>query len=228
MTKDIFLGRSGEQGIELFSLETGETSRMVDPSTLSGGTLWMSEGTPTPVPCTPAPPRSTGRDQWASAPLTQSTPPAQTEGEEVLLHAALQAQPKFDGVIVTCLWRSGWFHVSAEEIVSFAQAETPTLFAALGQEPQVGNAFEAALTETLSRPAGLAQALSSARLSDSPDAVYTGALLGAELAAMKPYWLGQPVWMIAREPWAEAYQQALAAQGVPVTLSDPVALMSRL
>jgi 2-dehydro-3-deoxygalactonokinase len=43
-------------------------------------------------------------------------------------------------------------------------------------------------------------------------------LLGAELAAMRPYWLGQQVIVIAQ---SGLYSQALAAQGVPVALVHP-------
>ena len=48
------------------------------------------------------------------------------------------------------------------------------------------------------------------------DAV-AGHLIGAELSAMRPYWLGQQVIVIGQN---SLYSGVLAAQGVPVTTVD--------
>ena len=42
----------------------------------------------------------------------------------------------------------------------------------------------------------------------------SGLLIGMELAAAKPYWLGQPVTLIGAEKLSATYARALAAQGV--------------
>jgi 2-dehydro-3-deoxygalactonokinase len=54
--------------------------------------------------------------------------------------------------------------------------------------------------------AGLSPQAARARLS--------GLLIGTELAAAKPYWLGQRVTLIGAEKLSAAYARALSAQGV--------------
>lgn len=46
-------------------------------------------------------------------------------------------------------------------------------------------------------------------------------MIGIELAAAKPYWLGQQVAVIGAAASADASQTALTAQGVPVLRLDP-------
>ncbi|WP_277620928.1 2-dehydro-3-deoxygalactonokinase [Pseudophaeobacter leonis] len=48
-----------------------------------------------------------------------------------------------------------------------------------------------------------------------------GYLLGAELAAARPYWLGQNLALIAEDALASPYLAALSAQGLPVTRAQP-------
>ena len=83
-------------------------------------------------------------------------------------------------------------------------------------------AFDAAVSDALSRPerlgarlfslraegllAGLAPAAARARLS--------GLLIGTELAAARSYWLGQQVTLIGADRLSAAYGRALASQGV--------------
>ena len=107
-----------------------------------------------------------------------------------------------------------WCQISAEEVVSFQSALTPELARALGA---ADHADLAALTDTMSRPERLALHLRSAELAESADAV-AGHLLGAELAAMRPYWLGQQVIVIAQN---SLYSEALSSQGVPVETLNP-------
>jgi 2-dehydro-3-deoxygalactonokinase len=45
----------------------------------------------------------------------------------------------------------------------------------------------------------------------------SGYLIGAELAAARPYWLGQNVALIGTETLNAAYRDAIAGQGVPCT-----------
>ena len=48
----------------------------------------------------------------------------------------------------------------------------------------------------------------------------SGLLIGVELAAAKPYWLGQPVALIGSEGLSRTYARALTAQGAqPAILS---------
>ncbi len=114
-------------------------------------------------------------------------------------------------------------HLSAGEAVSMNSFLTPMLAANLGA-PLGSNAPDAeALARSQSRPEALAAHLSSADLTGDGAAI-AGHLLGAELSASKPYWLGQNLALIAPKEAASAYTAALAAQGLSVTLTDPDAM----
>jgi 2-dehydro-3-deoxygalactonokinase len=63
---------------------------------------------------------------------------------------------------------------------------------------------------------GLDPAVARARLS--------GLLIGAELAAARPYWLGQRVAVIGAHALGQGYATALGRLSVPVTVQDSDAL----
>ncbi|MEO0767695.1 MAG: 2-dehydro-3-deoxygalactonokinase, partial [Pseudomonadota bacterium] len=125
-----------------------------------------------------------------------------------------------------------WVHISAGEIVSFRTAMTGEMFALLSTQSvlrhSMGTGWDAAsfasgVSQALSRPEGLAASLFSLRAEGlldglNPDAArarLSGLLIGAELAAMRPYWLGQQVALIGAESLSRAYADALAMQSVP-------------
>ncbi len=147
--------------------------------------------------------------QGALGALQQAGPAALLPPEaRVLLAGALMAQPDWDGIIVMPEADvTHWVHVSAREIVSFQGAMTGRLAAALGASGSDVDA--AALSDTISRPERLAAQLNAATLTGDSAAVL-GHLLGAELAAMRAFWLGQEVRIIGR---ATPYAPALALQG---------------
>lgn len=164
--------------------------------------------------------------------LKQVSPADVMRGEETQIAGALALRPGFDGVLCLPGTHSKWVHVSAGEVVSFQTCMTGELFALLSGQSvlrhgMIGEgfddvAFDAALSDALSRPerlaarlfglraegllAGLAPAAARARLS--------GLLIGIELAATRPYWLGQPVTIIGADRLSGLYARALAAQGV--------------
>lgn len=171
--------------------------------------------------------------------LSQSTPADVMRGEETQIAGALALHPNFDGVICLPGTHSKWAHISAGEVVSFQTAMTGELFALLsgqsvlrhgmsGAEGWDDAEFDAALSETLSRPerigtrlfslraqgllAGLQPAAARSRLS--------GMLIGLELAATKAYWLGQPITLIGTASLAQSYARALRAQGATPRLLD--------
>ncbi|KAA0913302.1 2-dehydro-3-deoxygalactonokinase [Aquicoccus porphyridii] len=122
------------------------------------------------------------------------------------------AHPNWDGVICLPGLRSHWVHLSAGEIVSFQSFLTARLAHAL----DAGERADAdALADTMTRPERLAQQLDSAELGGDRDALL-GHLLGAEMAAARPYWLGQQVIVMGDDGLADGYANALGAQGVPV------------
>ena len=55
---------------------------------------------------------------------------------------------------------------------------------------------------------------------DQARARLSGLLIGAELAAARPYWLGQHVALIGDDKLCKAYADALGAQGLPVERTD--------
>lgn len=141
--------------------------------------------------------------------LRQSAPAALLPPRaRIAIAGALTDQPDWEGVI--CLPDADvthWVHVSAREIVSFQGAATGRLAAALA----AGNALNnEALGDTMARPERLAAQLNAATVAGDGAAVL-GHLIGAELAAMRVYWLGQDVRIIGS---GEVYGEALQLQGV--------------
>jgi len=90
------------------------------------------------------------------------------------------------------------------------------------------DAFGDAVADTLSRPERLGQRLfairADATLNGTQAAVsrarLSGTLIGAELAATRPYWLGQQVAVAGAPALADLYARALAAQGVKAHALD--------
>lgn len=114
--------------------------------------------------------------------------------------------------------RSHWVQLSADEVVSFQSYLSPRLAQTLGAG-QRDRIDEDALGDTLSRPERLATQLSSAELTANPGATL-GHLLGAELSATRPYWLGARVALIATGPMAASYAQAFKTQGLMLEEHD--------
>lgn len=204
-----------------------------------------------PVPCTP-PDITRARLVGTQDPrlrlhilpgVAQTRPADVMHGAETAIGGFLSLNPGFDGVICLSGAQSVWAHVSAGEIVSFRSFLTPELITLLTRQSSLRNAlkgdgwddatFAEALDQALSRPANIAADLASLRAeallgdlsADAATARLWGALLGVELAAAKPYWLGQQVALLADGRAATAYRTALAAQGNPVTLADPARMM---
>ena len=128
--------------------------------------------------------------------------------------------------------------MSAGEIVSFQTFMTGEIFALLstssvlrhsvGGEACEDDAFLTAVDEAMSRPEAFAARLFGIRAQGllhhlppaSARARLSGLLVGAELAAAKPYWIGQAIAMIGAQQLCDGYAAAIAAQHVPVTRTD--------
>lgn len=171
--------------------------------------------------------------------LKQTNPAADVmRGEETQIAGFLALNPKFDGVLCLPGTHSKWAHISAEEVVSFQTFMTGEIFAALTDQSVLRHsttgdgwcdeAFARGLDETLSRPEKLAASLFSIRAEGllqggdpaAARARLSGLLIGAELAAAKPYWLGQEVAILGADALARAYGKALEIQGLPATIAD--------
>jgi 2-dehydro-3-deoxygalactonokinase len=170
--------------------------------------------------------------------LSQKSPPDVMRGEETQVAGFLSREPGFDGVLCLPGTHTKWVRISAGEVVSFQTCMTGELFDLLSQHSVLRHsvaapsldpdAFLAAVSDTLSRPERLAQRLFAVRadatLNGTGAAVararLSGALIGAELAATRPYWLGQEVAVAGTPALADLYARALAAQGVPARAFD--------
>src|SRR6056297_147819 len=156
--------------------------------------------------------------------LTQESPADVLDGwVRLLLLGFVQARPDWDGVALVLTGQlSHWVHLSAREAVSCQSFLTPRLITALGGTLP---ADMGALGDSLSRPERLAAYLRRAEVTGKTGAI-SGYLIGAELAAARPYWLGQSVALIDCGGSGAGHAQALEAQGVPVSRHDPETTLS--
>jgi 2-dehydro-3-deoxygalactonokinase len=192
------------------------------------------------VPCTPvdraglvAAPTMDPRLRVLIAPgLKQDKPADVMRGEETQIAGALRLMPGYDGVLCLPGTHSKWVHVSAGEVVSFQTYMTGEMFALLSEASVLRHgmqgggwedaAFDAAVSDALAKPERLGARLFSLRAEGliaglTPSAArarLSGLLIGTELAAAKPYWLGQRVTLIGAEKLSAAYAKALGLQGV--------------
>ena len=167
--------------------------------------------------------------------LKQVNPADVMRGEETQIAGFLSLNKGWDGVICLPGTHSKWALISAKEVVSFQTFMTGELFSCLSHHSVLrhtvttdgwdNNAFVEALSDTIARPEKLAARLFSIRAeglvngmpNETAKARLSGLLIGAELAAARPYWLGQQVAVIGAPDIAGLYVAALAEQGVPAT-----------
>ena len=209
---------------------------------MAGARQGWAEAPYVAVPCAPPVtgvrvPTADPRLQVTILPGVRQDRPADVmRGEETQIGGFLVREPGFDGVLCLPGTHTKWVHLSARELVSFRTFMTGELFALIGGQSVLRHslagegwdeaAFAEAAADTLSRPATLAGALFGLRaeslLHGTGPAVcrarLSGLLIGAELAAARPYWLGQQVAILGEGAMARAYQAALAAQGVTARL----------
>lgn len=193
------------------------------------------------VPCKPAGiAQATEQGPMRLLPgLAQEKPADTLEHEATRVAGFLALNPGFDGVICLPGAQSRWVHVSAGEIVSFRSFLTGRLHALLADASLVGFDKSApwdeatgleAVDRAMGRPANFAGDLAAIAaevrlhgLSAGPaSARALGLLIGLELAAAKPYWLGQSVALVADGAEAQPYRAALEAQAVPVVVADGI------
>jgi len=180
----------------------------------------IGEGAPDSLPAAVLP----GNPARGLPGLTQESPADVLDGwVRLLILGFTEAQPDWDGVVLVLTDQlSHWVHLSAREAVSCQSFLTPRLVAALGGTLP---ADMGALGDSLSRPERLAAHLRRAEVTGKTGAI-SGYLIGAELAAARPYWLGQSVALIDCGGSGAGHAQALEAQGVPVSRHDPETTLS--
>ncbi len=196
------------------------------------------------VPCRPLDerltkaPTTSGLNVHVIAGLSQTNPADVMRGEETQIAGFLALNPGWDGVICLPGTHTKWAQLSAGEVVSFQTFMTGELFDLLGSASVLRHsvahagwdetAFQASVSDTLSKPERLAARLFGLRASDllngiapeSTRAALSGYLIGAELAAARPYWLGQNIAVLGTGAQARAYAAALETQGAPAMLVD--------
>lgn len=169
--------------------------------------------------------------------VKQNAPADVMRGEETQIRGFMAAHPNFDGVICLPGTHTKWVHVSAGEIVSFQTFMTGELFSLISSasvlrhtvEPDGWDeaAFLAAVDKAFIRPSSAAAQLFTLRaealLNDPYENVarsqLSGILIGIELAAARPYWLGQNLAVLGADDVANAYRLALEAQGLAVVMA---------
>lgn len=210
-----------------------------------GARQGWTEAAYTPVPAEPlgtrltrAPTETPGLTVLIVPGMSQKSPPDVMRGEETQIAGFLALNPGWDGILCLPGTHTKWVEVSAGEVVSFQTAMTGDLFAAIsghtvlrhsvGGEDWSDEAFDSALSDAISRPERLASRLFGIRaaglLSDPAPgagrATLSGLLIGAELASVRPYWLGRQIAVIGAQRLSSLYVRALAAQGAPATIVD--------
>ena len=169
--------------------------------------------------------------------MSQASPADVMRGEETQIAGYMHLHPDWDGVICLPGTHTKWVHISAGEIVSFQTAMTGEMFDLLAESSVLRHsvdgagwddaAFLGALDDTISRPERLASLLFSIRAGDilqgqekiAARSRLSGLLIGAELAATRPYWLGQEIAIIGVAPLCDYYGRALAHQGATATVA---------
>ncbi len=167
--------------------------------------------------------------------IKQTNPADVMRGEETQISGFLARNPGWDGVICLPGTHTKWVHISADEVVSFQTFMTGELFDTIAKQTVLrhsiatdgwdDDAFAEGLDMGLSRPERIAARLFSLRanglLNDMPGtaarAQLSGLLIGVELAAAKPYWLGQKIAVIGSSGLSKLYVDALATQAAPAT-----------
>ncbi len=167
--------------------------------------------------------------------ICQDSPSDVMRGEETQIAGFLARNPNWDGILCMPGTHTKWVHVSADEVVSFQTFMTGELFATISQNTVLRHSvgasgwdeatFEAAVDEAISKPEKMAANLFNLRArsllqgtsAEVSRARLSGLLIGAELAAARPYWLGQQIAVIGAGKVAGIYVAALAQQGVPAT-----------
>lgn len=167
--------------------------------------------------------------------IKQNDPADVMRGEETQIAGFLARNTNWDGVLCLPGTHTKWVHVSADEVVSFQTFMTGELFDTIAKDTVLRHsiaadgwddeAFQSGLSDAMARPEKLAARLFSIRanglLHDVPAAAararLSGLLIGAELAAAKPYWLGQQIAVIGAGTLSKLYVDALGAQSAPAT-----------
>lgn len=172
--------------------------------------------------------------------VKQMSPADVMRGEETQISGFLSLNKDFYGIICLPGSHTKWVHVSAGELVSFQTFMTGELFSLISKlsvlkhnmdhDSWDNDVFLSSVADAMSKPATFSAALFSMRAQslvskdadqfDQNLARLSGLLIGMELAAARPYWLGQEIAVLGDAKIAKAYTDALQGQGAPVLRAD--------
>lgn len=169
--------------------------------------------------------------------LSQTSPADVMRGEETQIAGYLAVVPDFDGILCLPGTHTKWVQISAGEVVSFRTYMTGELFALMSEQSVLRHsmddawdedAFLSAIREGMADPQALAgrffalraEGLVSTTSPGAAKARLSGLLIGSELAAAKPYWLGQRVALLGAGRLASLYAKALEAEGALPETAD--------
>ena len=169
--------------------------------------------------------------------LSQADPADVMRGEETQIAGLLAVDPDYDGVVCLPGTHTKWARISAGEVCFFATAMTGEMFGLLSNHSVLRHsmgdgwddaAFAGGVDEAYARPQKLATLLFGIRAGSlltevdgaEAKARLSGLLVGAELSAMKPYWLGQAVTVIGDPGLSGHYLSGLAQMGLDAAIMD--------
>ncbi|MFN3276794.1 MAG: 2-dehydro-3-deoxygalactonokinase [Paracoccus hibiscisoli] len=205
------------------------------------------------VPC-PATPRMVavpgdpgGRPVRIICGIRQDTPADVMRGEETQIAGLLALSPEFDGIACLPGTHTKWVRISAGEICNFKSFMTGEIFGLLAEQSVLRHSvgagacdptvFAGAVSDAMARPergfAGLFQLRAESLLADLDPAEararLSGTLIGWELAAARPWWLGCDLTIIGAPALSALYAEALTAQGLaPARMSVADATLAGL
>ena len=226
---------------DLVSLTSSWLSPNPVPVVLSGDNMT----TPVAVPCKPlelvpqSDPQRHPRIVLHSLPgLAQAAPCAIMQTAAIRIAGFLSLNTDWDGVICLPGDQTHWALVSAGEVVSFQSFLTLSTLTSLAELPVLAPAFSDAdwdrdaladaVSDAMSKPERLAARLAEIQadmILNNPAPASSlgrllGLLIGAELAAARPYWLGQNLAVIGDDLHSAPYAAALGQQGLTATIAD--------
>ena len=172
--------------------------------------------------------------------IKQISPPDVMRGEETQIKGFLSLNKDFDGIICLPGTHTKWVHVSAGELVSFQTFMTGEIFSLLSKQSVLkhnmnydswdNDIFLSSVGDSISQPAVFSSALFSMRAQSLVSkgankfaqnfSRLSGLLIGMELVASRPYWLGQNVAVIGDTKIANAYFEALKGQGTHLIMAN--------
>ena len=164
--------------------------------------------------------------------LSQAEPADVMRGEETQIAGFLAGEPDFDGTLCLPGTHTKWVQVSGGKVQGFRTVLTGELFAALSTHTVLRtsvtsggaldqNAFLDAVQSAFDHPEDLTADLFALRANgllhgQSPEVAksrLSGALIGQELAAMRPALAAQPVTIIGDDHLTALYKSALKHVG---------------